>query len=63
MSFGEAAKAAARVSAALLGWRPDEFWTATPADLRNALGLDLAGETPADAGLLTRLMEAFPDDR
>lgn len=63
MRFADAARNAARVSAALLGWRPDEFWAATPADLRNALGLDLAAETPADAGLLMRLMEAFPDDR
>ena len=63
MRFAEAARAATHVAAALLGWRPDEFWAATPADLRNALGLDLAGETPADAGLLTRLMEAFPDDK
>ena len=63
MNFADAARAAARVSAALVGWRPDEFWAATPADLRNALGLDLAAETPADAGLLTRMMEAFPDDR
>lgn len=28
----------AALSAQALGWRPDEFWDATPADLRNALG-------------------------
>jgi hypothetical protein len=63
MNFGDAARGAARVAAALLGWAPDVFWAATPADLRTALGLDLAGEAPGDAGLLARLMEAFPDDR
>lgn len=63
MRFVDAATGAARVAAALLGWRPDDFWAATPADLRTALGLDLTAETPADAGLLTRLMEAFPDDK
>jgi uncharacterized phage protein (TIGR02216 family) len=63
MSFGEAALIAVRVAAALLGWPPELFWAATPADLRNALGVDLAAETPADATLLSRLMEAFPDDR
>ena len=62
-TFGCAARRAVRVAAALLGWAPDTFWAATPADLRNALGLDLAAETPADTGLLARMMEAFPDDR
>jgi uncharacterized phage protein (TIGR02216 family) len=62
MSFADASRAAARVAAAI-GWPPETFWAATPADLRNALGIDLAVETPADATLLSRLMEAFPDDR
>ena len=63
MTFSGAALQAARVAAALLGWAPDTFWAATPADLRNALGLDLAGDAPADVGLLGRLMEAFPDEQ
>lgn len=63
MTFGDAALRAARVAAALLGWRPDEFWAATPADLRNAIGVEAAGDGPADAARLARLMEAFPDDR
>lgn len=59
MTFGFAATTAARVAAAL-GWSPDTFWRSTPADLRTALGLDLA--PPAAAGTdLARLMEAFPD--
>jgi uncharacterized phage protein (TIGR02216 family) len=63
MTFADAARQAARVAAALLGWRPESFWAATPADLRNALGLDLAEGVPADRDLMARLMEAFPDDR
>jgi hypothetical protein len=64
MTFETAARGAARVAAALLGWRPDEFWAATPEDLRTALGLDAAGgEAPATAALLARMMEACPDDR
>lgn len=62
MTFGDAALAAARVAAALLAWPPDVFWAATPADLHNALGCDAGGETGADTAVLTRLMEAFPDD-
>lgn len=58
MTFASAAQTAARVAASL-GWSPDVFWAATPADLRAALGLDL---TPAVARVdLARLMEALPD--
>jgi uncharacterized phage protein (TIGR02216 family) len=60
--FGAAALVAARVAATLLGWRPGEFWAATPAELRTALGLDAAGDNPGDPALLARLMEAFPDE-
>lgn len=64
MRFETAARRAARVAAALLGWGPEMFWAATPADLRNSLGIDVAGDdAPADAAMLSRLMEAFPDDR
>ena len=63
MTFGDAARVAARVAAALPGWTPDVFWAATPADLRNALGIDLDAGMPADTVMLTRLMETFPDDR
>jgi hypothetical protein len=63
-TFVVSARRAARVAAALLGWRPNEFWAATPEDLCTALGLDDAGEdTPASGAMLARLMEAFPDDR
>ncbi len=61
MTFTVAARAAARL-AATLGWSPDAFWAATPAELRLALGLDLDPATaPAAAADLARLKEAFPD--
>ena len=63
MMFALAARRAARVAAALLGWHPDEFWSATPEDLRTALGLDVGDDAPADDAVLRRLMEAYPDDR
>lgn len=61
MSFSDAARRAAHVAAVVLGWRPAEFWAATPAELVTALGLDAAPQAPADAAKLAALMEAFPD--
>jgi uncharacterized phage protein (TIGR02216 family) len=61
MSFADAARRAAHVAAMVLGWRPAEFWAATPAELVTALGLDTPAEAPADAAKLAALMEAFPD--
>jgi hypothetical protein len=50
------------VAGALLGWRPDEFWAATPAELGAVLAALLPQE---EAGLgaaeLARLMEMYPD--
>lgn len=47
---------------AMLGWRPAEFWAATPAEL-GAIVRALTGdvEAPPDAAVIARLMEAFPD--
>ncbi len=61
MNFAETARRAAHVAALALGWRPAEFWAATPAELVTALGLD-AAERPADGSLLKGLMERFPDE-
>ncbi|WP_416909125.1 MAG: phage tail assembly chaperone [Polymorphobacter sp.] len=64
-TFGAAARLALRLAVLELGWRPDDFWAATPQDLIDALGLGLAvgGEAaPIDGALLARMMEAFPDD-
>jgi uncharacterized phage protein (TIGR02216 family) len=61
--FADAARRAAHLAATALGWRPTDFWAATPAELLTALGLD--GETvarPADATLLKGLMERYPDE-
>lgn len=55
MTFAECALRAAGI-AARLGWRPDDFWAATPADLLNALGPQAEGEALAGAEL-RQLME------
>lgn len=54
--LGPAALKLAGIAARLLGWRPDEFWSATPAELGAAL---TAPGTPLalDRAGLDRLME------
>lgn len=61
--FGTAALALAGVMARALGWRPDEFWAATPADVAAALG-GWRDENPAggvDRAGLAAMMEQNPD--
>ncbi len=61
MSFTEGAARLAGLAGALVGWRPDEFWRATPAELEAVLAaLSGGGEGgAADAGDLARLREMF----
>ncbi len=63
--FAEAAGRLAGVAGWLLGWRPDEFWRATPAELaavlRAARGEDAAEDAGIDGGELARLMAVMPD--
>jgi hypothetical protein len=60
--FADGAARLAGVAGALLGWRPDEFWAATPAELGAVLAALLpqeeAGLGPAE---LAHLMEMYPD--
>ncbi len=60
--FSESAARLAGLAGALLGWRPEEFWAATPAELAAVLAALTGGEglcaTPVD---LARLMEMYPD--
>jgi hypothetical protein len=52
----------AGLAGALLGWRPNEFWDATPAELTAILNAMVADEPPpASAADLVRLKELFPD--
>lgn len=60
--FSDGAARLAGLAGALLGWRPDEFWKATPAELAAVLrALDPHIEAGADRDDLARLMEMFPD--
>jgi len=65
MAGAEFAAAAARlagVAGLLLGWSPDAFWRATPAELRTALEALTGPETAAiGRDEMAALMERFPD--
>ena len=60
--FSASAQTLAGLCAALLGWRPDEFWRCTPAELSGILSaLAPPKEASGDAALITQMMEKFPD--
>ena len=60
--FAENAGRLAGYAGAVLHWRPDEFWAATPDELA-AIFEVLAGDAavPTGHGDIARLMEVFPD--
>ena len=57
--FGESAVRLSGLAARVLGWRPSEFWAATPAELA-AVFADEAVE-PVAGEELAALMRRFPD--
>ena len=61
-TFAAGAARLAGQAGLLLGWRPEEFWRATPEELAAVIGA-LVGEkgTPAGRDELDRLREMFPD--
>lgn len=60
--FSDFAAKLAGITAALLGWRPSEFWASTPAELASIIAaLTPETGTPADTNLLSQLQEQFPD--
>ncbi|NUR45285.1 MAG: phage tail assembly chaperone [Sphingomonas sp.] len=59
--FGEAAARLCNAAAAVLGWRPQEFWDATPAELALALEAPASSEGP-DSATIEALKRRFPDE-
>ncbi len=49
--------------ARVAGWRPEEFWAATPADVRAVLAgwVEAGSDAGFDGASLAALMEQFPD--
>lgn len=62
--FVQSATRLSALSTLLLGWRPGEFWQATPAEL-NGIFAEMersrGGQAPPAAADMARLMEMFPD--
>lgn len=64
-TFAASARRLAGLAGVAFGWRPHEFWAATPfelGDLIAALAGGPAAEPPPDA-TIKQLMERFPDER
>jgi len=60
--FGDGARRLSSVAARLLGWRPDEFWNATPAEFAAILAPDAsANARPLSRVEMNRLMEQDDD--
>jgi hypothetical protein len=57
MMFAPSALTLCGLAARALGWRPGEFWAATPAELAACLADPVAPGAPLTRGDLTRLME------
>jgi uncharacterized phage protein (TIGR02216 family) len=64
VSFADCATRLAGQAGLLLGWRPDDFWRATPDELATALAALAPLSVPGaalDRQTLTRLQEMHPD--
>ncbi len=62
--FAAAAVRLAGLAGLRLGWSPDAFWRATPADLAAVVAtlVPVPGDAvPPDAATIARLQEAHPD--
>jgi hypothetical protein len=61
MLFGEAAARLSGAASLLLGWRPEEFWNATPEEFAAALSFAGPPTDGPDADTIERLRKRFPD--
>ena len=62
-AFGNAAARLNSAASVLLGWRPDEFWNATPAELALALAPPGDACEAPDRATIDALRRQFPDER
>lgn len=59
--FGDMAARLCGLAANQLGWRPDEFWHATPAELAGCLQIGENNEAALTSVELTALRAQYPD--
>lgn len=60
--FADAARDLSGMAARLLGWRPPEFWQATPDELAAALTMPADPVAlPPSAAMISALQTMFPD--
>ena len=59
--FGDGAARLFGVAASLLGWRPEEFWAATPVELADALMPPGASFEAVEPERIAELRQRFPD--
>ena len=59
--FGASAAELCSAASTLLGWRPGEFWDATPAELALALEPVSGGAEAPDKDRIAELRKRFPD--
>lgn len=60
--FGRGIPPLAALAAQALGWPPETFWRATPAELATALGSTAPAGESLTRNDLDDLMKAHPDD-
>jgi uncharacterized phage protein (TIGR02216 family) len=61
-TFAASAARLAGRAGVLFGWRPDDFWRATPSELAAVIGVLRGTDAePPTADALARLKEMFPD--
>lgn len=60
-SFGDSAVQLGCAASTVLGWRPDEFWNATPAELALALQFPTGVAEPPDPATIEELRRRYPD--
>jgi hypothetical protein len=61
MTFAEQAGRLAGLAGLIFGWRPDEFWSATPAELATLLHALPQPPCPPLGDDMDKLKERFPD--
>ena len=63
MTFSQTAVRLAGLAARALGWRPGEFWAATPAELALSLGVEEAADAPPSRAEVLTMIERERDAR